>query len=243
MLVMPKLTWLDDDCLYDAVGKLLNIAELSLEKSEIYFNKNVLDPFSALFQISGFKISHEEWLIAEKTRQAQKSLQNHIGDFHQIILGGVADWDNLKTGGIIDIVNHSQKIIAEVKNKYNTVKGSDLSNLYRDLGNLVDTKYSNYKGYTAYYVTIIPRQPRRSNEPFCPSDKEKGAKCPPNDLIRIIDGASFYEVVTGKKSALYELYSVLPDVIEDLLNSAISEEDKEALNNYFHSAYGTIEFL
>ncbi|MFD2034425.1 Eco47II family restriction endonuclease [Belliella marina] len=235
---MQTLSWLSDDHLYNSVNRLLDIAEKSLKNSETQFNKNVLDPFSALFQISGFDISHEEWLIAEKTRQAQKSLQNHVGDFHQIILGKVDGWENLETGQIMDLVHKDRKIIAEIKNKYNTVKGSDLSGLYQAMENLVGYKHSSFKDFTAYYVTIIPRKPERINIPFTPSDKEKGVRFSINESIRLIDGASFYEIVTGDPDALFNLYKCLPKVIEDLKGKPMSLEIQNNLFQYFASAYG-----
>lgn len=236
---MQLLPWISDKFLFGAVEKLLIIADKSLQRSETDFNKNVLDPFSAIFQIAGFNISHDEWLIAEKTRQAQKSLQNHVGDFHQIILGGVANWENLETGQIMDLVNHDKKIIAEIKNKYNTVKGSDLSGLYQAMENLVSNKYSTYKGYTAYYVTIIPKKPTRINTIFAPSDKEKGTKFSENPAIRIIDGASFYEIVTGEPNALLNLYQTLPTVIQKLTGREFTSETKSQLIKYFELAYGS----
>ncbi|SIS60073.1 Eco47II family restriction endonuclease [Belliella pelovolcani] len=236
---MRLLSWISDDHLFSTVEKLISVAEKSLKKSETQFNKNVLDPFSAMFQIAGFNISHEEWLVAEKTRQAQKSLQNHIGDFHQIILGGVEGWDNLETGKIMDLVNHEKKIIAEIKNKYNTVKGSDLSGLYQAMENLVGNKYSTYKGYTAYYVTIIPKKPTRINIHFTPSDKEKGARYSENDAIRLIDGASFYEIVTGDRDALFDLYHILPIVIQNITGKEINSDTKDIMANYFELAYGS----
>ncbi|SMD42461.1 Eco47II restriction endonuclease [Aquiflexum balticum DSM 16537] len=236
---MQLLPWISDEFLINAVEKLLIIADKSLQKSETDFNKNVLDPFSAIFQIAGFNISHDEWLIAEKTRQAQKSLQNHVGDFHQIILGGVGSWENLETGQIMDLVNHDKKIIAEIKNKYNTVKGSDLSGLYQAMENLVSNKYSTFKGYTAYYVTIIPKKPTRINTFFNPSDKEKGTKFSENHDIRLIDGASFYEIVTGDPNALFNLYQTLPTVIQKLTGKEFKSDTINQMIKYFELAYGS----
>jgi hypothetical protein len=235
---MQLLPWISDKFLFDAVENLLQVADKSLKRSETDFNKNVLDPFSAIFQIAGFNISHDEWLIAEKTRQAQKSLQNHVGDFHQIILGGVENWENLETGQIMDLVNHDKKIIAEIKNKYNTVKGSDLSGLYQAMENLVANKYSTYKSFTAYYVTIIPKKAERTNIPFTPSDKEKGSRFSANESIRLIDGASFYEIVTGDKNALLNLYMVLPTVINSITGKEFLPETTDAMIKYFELAYG-----
>ncbi len=68
-------------------------------------------------------MGYEIWYKNETARQAQKTLQNHLGDFHQRILGSVKGWTDMHTGGVIDLISHDTKIIAEVKNKYNTVSG------------------------------------------------------------------------------------------------------------------------
>lgn len=96
-------------------------------------------------------------------------------------------------------MSEENKIIAEIKNKYNTVSGGKLSDLYHTLDKLVMPKTSIYKGYTAYYVTIIPKSKTRHNKPFTPPDKATGERCPENERIRVIDGASFYDLVTGEK--------------------------------------------
>ncbi|QNL47895.1 Eco47II family restriction endonuclease [Olivibacter sp. SDN3] len=235
---MPKLKWINDQDLNDAVTKILTVAQKSKANVKSKFYKNVLDPFSAMIQICGYDIDYEEWVLSEETRQAQKTLQNHIGNFHQNILGSVQGWNNQRTGKIIDLVSEEKKIIAEVKNKHNTVTGGKLSDLYYDLDKLVSPKTSIYKGYTAYYVTVIPKVPIRSNIPFIPSDKSKGAKCPINEKIRIIDGASFYELVTGDKNALFDLFNVLPEIISDIIGKPIDEMGREGLTKFFGLAYG-----
>jgi hypothetical protein len=177
---MPsKLTWIDDKYLYDATTTLLSMAETAKQKASANIGRNVIDPFSAIFEMSGFDMDFEEWLKAEEARQAQKTLQNFIGDFHQIVLGSCADWDNLKVGKIADLLNLKRSVIAEVKNKYNTISGGKLSDLYWSLESLVMPKASLYKRYTAYHVVIIPLQPKRFNGEFTPSDSKTGNKCPP----------------------------------------------------------------
>lgn len=172
---MPYLNWIEDQKLVEIVGQVFNISLNSLNEASEDFEKNVLDPFSAIFQIAGFNLSTDQWILSEKTRQAQKSLQNHIGNFHQNILGSVDGWVNMKQGNIIDLVNHDKQIIAEIKNKFDTVTGSNLSDLYRSLENEIMPKSSRYKGFCAYYVTIIPKQPVPIDKPFAPSDKRTGA--------------------------------------------------------------------
>jgi hypothetical protein len=187
--------------------------------------------------MAGFELDYNTWLESELTRQSQKTLQNQIGEFHQILLGGVKGWDDLGRGSIVDLISKKNKIIAEVKNKYNTVKGSDQSGLYTSLKNEVMPKSSKFRGYTAYYVMIIPKKPVRFNELFTPSDKGTGTRLAENEKIRRIDGASFYHLVTGRQNALHELFQCLPDVAQSISGSELSNYDKSNLNAFFKAAF------
>jgi Eco47II restriction endonuclease len=210
---MAYLNFISDVNLMQAVLETFQIGVTAKTEADSRFQKNVVDPFAMLFEMACIGLTDDAWLTAEKSRQAQKTLSNKIGLFHQEVLGAVAGWENLGTGGQIDLVCRKRKIIAEVKNKYNTIKGSDQIGLHRELKSLVMNKSSIYKGYTAYYVEIIPKKPMRYDKCFTPTDKEKGEKVPANELIRQIDGASFYALVTGRESALAELYAALPAVL------------------------------
>jgi hypothetical protein len=59
---------------------------------------------------------------------------------------------------------------------------------------------------------------------------------PTNKLIRQIDGASFYELVTGRPNALKELFDTLPDVIADITGT--DKLDRKRLMWLFEKAYG-----
>jgi hypothetical protein len=115
-------------------------------------------------------------------------------------------------------VNHEKKIIAEVKNKHNTTKGSDKVRIYDGLQGLLGKK--EYWGYTAYYVEIIPKKPERIDQLFTPSDNTTRARRIGNESIRQVDGATFYTIATGKKNALRELYFALPIVVAMCCQSA-----------------------
>ncbi|WKN45138.1 Eco47II family restriction endonuclease [Tunicatimonas pelagia] len=235
---MAYLTWISDQDLQTSVQQLLTVAQITQDKARTSFNKNVIDPFSAIFQIAGFNTDYDKWVLGEYARQSQKTLQNHIGEFHQTILGYVVGWENLKTGNVMDLLSDDRKILAEIKNKHNTVKGSNLSDLYKSMESQVMPKASRYRDYTAYYVTIIPKKPERFNKPFTPSDGKTGAKLPENEKIRIIDGASFYSMVTGENNALEQLFNVLPDVIRVCSGLELSGRDIYKLKVFFSSAYG-----
>ena len=235
---MPLLNWISDKDLETSVNQLLNKAKEAKEKAENQFGKNVIDPFSAIFEISGFEMEYQTWIKSETARQAQKTLQNHIGEFHQNILGSCTGWRNMKTGQVIDLVSDNKKMIAELKNKYNTISGGKLSDLYYSLGNLVMPKASIYKGYTGYYVSIIPKKPFRFDKEFTPSDKEKGEKCPVNNKIREIDGASFYALVSGGQNALENLFKVLPSVILKCSKGKLKVNNIDKLKDFFTQAFG-----
>jgi hypothetical protein len=194
----------------------LKIANKASSESDKKLNSNVIDPFSAVFDSLRQNISLTEWLEQEKARQIQKTLQNAVGEFHQSILGSVDGWENMKSGNVIDLVNESKKIIAEVKNKFNTTKGNHKISIYDDIYELINSKYL---GYLGYYVEIIPKSKKPYNKEFTPSDNKSKSRRPQNQMIRIIDGKSFYELVTGKENSLEELYKAIPTIITELLKT------------------------
>ncbi len=233
---MPYVTFVDDTTYKSIVGKILTEGQNSTVKAKQKFNRNVIDPFAVVWELASFKIDFSTWYQTELARQAQKTLSNKIGVFHQTFLGCVGGWEDLGVGKGVDLVNRDRKIIAEVKNKHNTLKGSSQVDLYEELHSLVMRNGHTYKDYTAYYVEIVPKKPDRYDIPFTPSDKKTSSKKPANELIRRIDGASFYSLVTGVDDALEQVLQSLPKVIKD-----ISEElDGEALTKvreYFEHAY------
>ncbi len=239
---MSYLTYIEDEILKNIVKLVLDKGIDRKKEADDKFTKNVIDPFGALFEAAAFDVDHNAWKSAETIRQCQKTLQNHVGDLHQKILGNVQGWKDLGTGSVVDLVCETTPIIAEVKNKYNTVTGGKLADQYYSLERLVMPKASKYQQYIAYFVNIIPKRAIRYNKTFEPSDKDKGVKCPKNELIRVIDGASFYALVTGEEDAIYNLYKVLPDVIEDIFSEEYSRSDfkiadKEEFAKYFDFAY------
>lgn len=204
------LAFINDDDLRLEVKKVLDIAQVAVDEAEKNIYSNVIDPFSAVFDSQRQNISPGDWLRQEKARQIQKTLQNAVGDFHQSILGHVEGWTNLNTGSVVDLRSDSNQVIAEIKNKYNTTKGNHKKNIYDDLQSLIT---HDFDGYTGYYVEIIPKSRNPYNRSFTPSDNETRIRRPENQNIRVIDGRSFYGLVTGQADALDKLYDALPQVI------------------------------
>lgn len=239
---MPYLSFISDDELVKLVSEVLSkgVKARSKAKSDKDFNKNVIDPFTTLFDaaISGF--DHDAWKEAEATRQYQKTLTNSVGVLHQKLLGYAPGWEDLGVGGEVDLKNDDRKIIAEIKNKHNTLTGGKLAGQYHNLADKVAKKASTYSGYTAYFVNIVPKKPEAFNVPFVPSDPTAGAKVPSREDVRIIDGASFYELVTGCPDALEQFYDALPEVIDKAFESLKLKgklRDPDSFKQYFIKAF------
>ena len=230
------LPFISNDKLFSAVETIFKKIK-NTEQSDKDFYKNSVDPFSAIFDASSSGISLEQWLKQEKARQRQKTLQNTIGEFHEEIIGSVAGWERLPVGNLVDVRNLDRKIIGEVKNKHNTTKGSDKKDLYDNLAFALAKP--EYKGFTGYYVEIIPKSGATYNKSFTPSDNKTKDRRPENEKIRIIDGCSFYELVTGEKLALEKLYKVLPVVISDCLgvNKARDYSSEQLFHELFAKAF------
>ena len=235
---LPKqqlLPFISNTNLYIHVRKVLEVAQEASGLAEENFYSNVVDPFSAIFDALRQEITLADWMKQEKARQIQKTMQNALGEFHQSILGSMDGWEDLPVGHVIDIRNIDKKIIAEIKNKHNTTKGSDKKSIYDNLNSQLR---ANYKGFTGYYVEIIPKGKKSYNKPFTPSDNVTKTKRPSNEKIRVIEGKSFYSLASGHEEALRMLYIILPKVIADILGTDYQNLTKDTLFiELFNKAY------
>lgn len=234
---MPYLKFISDKDLCSAVSNVVKIIETAEHNAQIKLHKNVIDPFSALFHGVTHSISYKEWIEQEKARQTQKTMQNAIGIFHQEILGSVYGWKDLGTGGGLDVENSEMKIIAEVKNKFNTTKGNHKIEIYDAIkAKLKMFKYNNFIGY---FVEVIPQGKKKYDKPFTPPDNKTKKRRPIRNKIRVVDGVSFYAMATGRKNALQELFEVLPHVIIDKHKYKLSKKEAKEYFELFKMAFFT----
>jgi len=230
---MQLLPFISDKDFISEVQDVLRVDKS--DSREIKSRRNSVDPFSALFDSSIQRIPINLWFELEARRQSQKTLQNKLGLFHQNILGHVKGWNNLKSGNVVDIINQERKIIAEVKNKFNTTKGSDKIQIYDNFKFLINTKYS---GYTGYYVEIIPKNKKKYDVEFMPSDNKKKKRRPKNKNIRIIDGLTFYDLATGHRNSLFMLYMAIPEAISRIFDfPMITILGEEEILSLFQDVY------
>jgi hypothetical protein len=214
----------------DAVKKAIKpivelVATVEEEHTEEDLTTNTLDCFGSLIDSATQQISINAWKQQEKSRQIQKTKQNAIGNMHERILSTIDGVQQLPVGNVCDIRCDRLKIIAEVKNKWNTTKGNHKVQIYNDLSNRIE----KLNGYTGYYVEILPKNGKSYNEPFTPSNNLTHRQTIERNDIRKIDGRTFYGLLTGNEKALDELYMMMPCLVAEILN----EKDREKYDTNF----------
>lgn len=225
---MPLLPFISDKTLVKFTKEVLDKAGVAEVEAENKLYSNVIDPFSALFDAIRHNLTLDEWLIQEKSRQIQKTLQNAVGEFHQNILGSMVGWENGGRGGSYDVKNPEKKIIAEIKNKHNTMNSSMAKAVYDNLAGHL--QYSE-KGYTAYVVYIVPKNPKSLNTRWSPNQRTIALR----EDIRRIDGLSFYKLATDYPNALHMLYQSLPEAVSMIINGS---PDKVKNSRLFDDLFG-----
>ncbi|MCH9657228.1 Eco47II family restriction endonuclease [archaeon] len=109
--------------------------------------KNGIDPFKTVFDMYNNNLTFDSWKNTESIRQIDKTVNNKIGEFHQKLLGCVDGWKDLQTGDVADISNDAKTIFVELKNRWNTVKGSDMIHVWNKLLKITTTDYPNNELY------------------------------------------------------------------------------------------------
>ena len=194
---MARLDWIADSDLEDAVNLLVKRANDARTKAPQRMKRNVVDPFSSLVVASTFKIKTEEELVnAQQASSALDGMGNALGSFHQQVLSSVRGW--VDHDASYDIENEDLKILAEVKNKHNTMSSKNRKSVVDDLVTAVEIK----RGWRAYLVIIIPRKPQRYKKQIHISKP-----------VFEIDGSSFYEGATGHPTAMRDLFTATIDIL------------------------------
>jgi hypothetical protein len=192
-------------------------------------NRNGIDPFKTIFDMYNRDMSFESWKKLELTRQSDKTVNNKIGEFHQKFLGYVNGWNDLQTGDVADLSNDSKTIFIELKNRWNTVKGSDMIHMWDKMKDIVANKYP---GSTAYWGFINEKTGSSGEAVWTHQGNSH-----PN--VKKIWGKSVYKLVTGKDNSLEKVWNVLPNVLDAVLKKTteLKKGDKANLIAWFQSGY------
>ena len=118
-----------------------------------------------------------------------RSVEDAIGDMHENIIGKIPGWEFWDAG--YDVRNDSKKILAEIKNKHNTLNSTNERGVIQEL----DVHLRGLQAWTGYLVNIIPRRPERFKQDVGNTGR-----------LYKVDGATFYTIATGEYNALQQLY-------------------------------------
>lgn len=214
------LSWIDEEQLF-----LLTKEKLSRSLGIQGPRKKALppDPFAFVLQAKATGSPIAEMETFEELRVLNKTVSDAIGNWHQGVLALSPNWKNLGfSGGVLDIRTvdgychpaWGKPIVAEVKNRFNTIKASDEQLVW---DNIDRTARSN--GAIGYLIQIIPKLACRYDEPWTPSGRTK-----PKESVRHCDGVTGYELVFDYPDALPELLEAFPEIIDDVLVDAGHEQ-------------------
>ena len=188
------MSWIEDEKLENALVRFKESAERSFSCSEKNQTRNVIDPFMSLMVTNVFGVKTKENLVRiQNLTSALRGMSNAIGRFHQDVMSSVDGWRNHDAG--YDLENRERKIVAEIKNKHNTMNANDREKVVSDLDTAIRQKG---QGWIGYLVVVIPRKPLR----YCSRLLVKRE-------VYEIDGASFYHKITNEPNAFQDLFNVL----------------------------------
>jgi len=193
--------------------------------SKKVFYKNKIDTIKMTFDSLFNDINEEELIKGEILRQIDKTINNHIGSFHENILGGI---DGFEVGNLsgFDIKAKDDSLFADIKNKHNTMNSSSAEALFQKLA-----RYANdYKHSKCYWVQILAKG---SFDELWHGDIN--GKEYSHSRVYKISGDQFYAKLTGQKNAFMMLYKILPLAINDFLVSV-----KKEMLDYENSAIDEI---
>lgn len=188
---MKELSWISDAALDDCIESLLLRVKDAREAGIQRVKKNVQDPFMLLGLAHAYGVdSPRELAELESIASVSSSISSAVGKFHQSVLGQIHGFKDHDAG--YDIESEDRQLLAEIKNKHNTMNAGTREKVEADLRTAVRMK----PGYTGYLVIIIPKHPSRYQ-------RELGNR------VYEVDGSSFYELATDEPTALRDLYEAL----------------------------------
>jgi len=223
------LNWINQDDLYE-ITKHVFESVISKKKEK---KTNPPDPFTLTSQALIVGSTLENVLHFEIERKINKTLSNNVGLWHQHVLSLAPGWTDLgSSGGGIDLEMMSgftdprfgKPLVAEVKNRFNTIKASDEKTVWDTLDLAAKTHRA-----IAYIFQIVPKTPERYDRPWNVSGR------PEKENIRCCDGATAYDMVFQRNNALHDLYEVFPLILDDVLDSGAEIDEDIAERIYSES--------
>ncbi|RLV57753.1 Eco47II family restriction endonuclease [Parashewanella curva] len=148
--------------------------------------KSKPDPISALLMNADLSngnepINEEAYLLFERGRIADKWRGNKIGKLNELMACMLPNVIKSESGQL-DLQVPDKKLIAEVKNRFNTMNAASAIKTRKNMHSLVYQNSSRFKGFKAILVERIPKSSGEQAY-FSPSNPDTGEKTPDTDLI------------------------------------------------------------
>jgi len=234
-----NLSFINNEDLFNHVKETIQKYRFKITLKE--FNKNLIDPIKLTFDSKVYGKTIEEIIESESIRQMDKTNSNNIGYFQQNIFKYIYHKDTKQTKWSVpkqgfDIVNETDKIYVEMKNKHNTMNSSSSQKTYMRMS----SKINNDPEATCMLVEVIAK--KSQNIPWQISlDGEPIF----HEKIRRVSIDKFYELVTGEKEGFKQLVEALPKVMDDVLEdiqqngieNSVFKELQEIDENMLKSLY------
>ncbi|KZX10411.1 Eco47II family restriction endonuclease [Methanobrevibacter curvatus] len=198
-------------------------------------DKNTIDEFKLVFDLFGDETHLNDWKMSEIVRQTDKTVNNYIGEFHQMVLGSIKGWTNLGTGDEtgVDLKKDDNSIFIELKNKYNAMNSSSQSECRRKLENIVE----KYPDSTAYWGFII----NKKYKPVCEIWEytyPKTVELKKDSRILKASGDEIYKLVTGDPNSLKKTFEALQIILNEKIDGYhLSSEDKKSLQEFSNHVF------
>lgn len=232
------LGFISDEDIFHHV--LETVSQYNLHIDLAAFNKNIIDPIKMTFDAKIYGQTMQEAIQAECIRQIDKGNNNKIGYFHQNIFRYAGNGWRVPANGEsgFDVVNDSQHIFAEVKNKHNTMNSAATSSTYIKM----QSKLLADDQAVCYLVEVIAKASQ--DIPWQTSISQGGRReHVSHRKIRRISIDKFYALVFNDPLAFAKLCKALPDVLDDVLSTNeakrldISVYDELDKTDFYRSLY------
>lgn len=202
--------FIDDEALIMAISKLYQVYQQSSQgKRFADLNRNTMDPikfqFDTMFLYDG---DGRQTLTNEIFRQADKTIANAMGAFHQTLIGSIYGFEETPYMPC-DCKKSDNSMFIEVKNKHNTMNARSGEGVFQELNSLSRA----YPRAMCYCVEVISD---RSHDSVW-SLTVNGTTMQ-NDRIHKISADRFYAIATGDDRAFFKLCASLREATYDFLD-------------------------
>ena len=209
-----KISFIKQEDFEHHVAETIKSYDKTLNKIDLNrFNENVIDPIKLTFDKALFNKTWEEIIGLEIHRQRDKSNTNAIGYFHQYMFKYVANCIVPDQGfDVIFTNNEGKKLYVELKNKHNTMNDAAQKDTALKLFNQL---LADPDCIGCYLVEVIAPQSRN----IVWTKTLRDGTLVSNERIRRVSIDIFYEIVTGRKDAFYQICTQLPITIDKLIKN------------------------